>query len=272
MAFALDGTSVELAFVIGPLLLSALLLVGAPALPLLFTAGLLAVGGSFYCLTKVARSATPDRQRQASGHDPQSATAARIPLLSARVVAVLAVMVMLSVGFGQLDTSIAATADRALGGTEKVGVLFAAIAGGSAVGGLTYGSRSWPWEDSRAVPVLLGLFGLFLGLTAWLLSAGVAQLPILLPIFFLTGITIAPTLIMQQSLLDRYAPPDRLNEAQALLSASNTTGAAVGTAVAGITIDAAGLSWSFAGAAVGAALAAAIALASQSHWRASVER
>ena len=39
----------------------------------------------------------------------------------------LVVMLLLSVGFGQLDTSMTATADRALGGTEQVGILFAAI-------------------------------------------------------------------------------------------------------------------------------------------------
>ena len=59
VAFALDATSVELAFVCGPLLLSALLLPGSPLLPLLVTAGLLAGGGLAYCATGVARRATP---------------------------------------------------------------------------------------------------------------------------------------------------------------------------------------------------------------------
>ncbi len=49
VAFALDATSVELAFVCGPLLLSALLLPGIPLLPLLVTAGLLGGGGLAYC-------------------------------------------------------------------------------------------------------------------------------------------------------------------------------------------------------------------------------
>jgi predicted MFS family arabinose efflux permease len=43
-------------------------------------------------------------------------------------------------------------------------------------------------------------------------------------------------------------------------SAANTTGAAVGTAIAGVVIDGAGLSWSFGGAALGTLLAAVIAL------------
>jgi predicted MFS family arabinose efflux permease len=169
-------------------------------------------------------------------------------------------MLMVSIGFGQLDTSMAATADKALGGTTQVGILFAAIAGGSTIGGLAYGARSWPFRERVAVPVLLALFGSFLAILAWLLTGDDVSMFALLPVLFLTGLTIAPTLIMQQALLDRAAPAHRLNEAQALLSASNTTGAAIGTAIAGVVIDSAGLSWSFGGAALGVLLAAAVAL------------
>ncbi len=259
VAFALDATSVELAFVCGPLLLSVLLLPGVSVLPLFVTAGLLAVGGVGYCMTGVARSATPARQREASGHTGTT-SGTRVGLVSTGVVAVLAVMLMVSIGFGQLDTSMAATADLALGGTAQVGILFAAIAGGSTVGGLAYGARSWRFAEGNAVPILLAFFGGFLALLAWLLTSENVSLFALLPVLFLTGLTIAPTLIMQQALLDRAAPAHRLNEAQALLSAANTTGAAIGTAIAGIVIDAAGLSWSFAGAAAGTLLAAVIAL------------
>ena len=268
VAFALDATSVELAFVCGPLLLSALLLPGVPLLPLLVTAGLLGGGGLAYCATGVARRASAAVQREASGHDPTTMGAGpRTALASTGVAAVLVVMLMVSVGFGQLDTSLAATSDFALGGTEQVGILFAAIAGGSTVGGLAFGARSWPFDERRAVPVLLGLFGLFLALLAGLLGTGTVSLPILLPVLFLTGLTIAPTLIMQQSLLDHLAPANRLNEAQAFLSASNTTGAAVGTAIAGIVIDTGGLSWSFGGAALGVLIAAGVALLNQPRWR-----
>jgi predicted MFS family arabinose efflux permease len=94
---------------------------------------------------------------------------------------------------------------------------------------------------------------------AGLLATGTSNLAVLLPVLFLTGLTIAPTLIMQQALLDQLVPPARLNEAQAFLSASNTAGAALGTAIAGVVIDVAGLSWSFGGAALGIAAAALVA-------------
>ena len=73
-----------------------------------------------------------------------------------------------------------------------MGILFAAIAGGSTVGGLAFGARSWPFDERRAVPVLLCLFGVFLISMAGLLTAETVRLLILLPVLFLTGLTIAP--------------------------------------------------------------------------------
>ena len=58
----------------------------------------------------------------------------------------LLVMLALSIGFGQLDTSLAATAGIVLGDTERVGLLFCAIAGGSAVGGLVFEYHVRPSE------------------------------------------------------------------------------------------------------------------------------
>lgn len=259
VAFALDATSVELAFVCGPLLLSVFLLSGISTLPLLVTAALLLGGTLAYCATGLAQRAI------AHGEDSASVRPPRTALATAGVPAVLIVMLLLSIGFGQLDTSMAATADRALGGTEQVGILFAAIAGGSTLGGLAYGARTWSFDERRGAPVLLFAFALFLALLAVLLSVGVASLWILLPVLFLTGLTIAPTLIMQQTRVDRLTPTERLNEAQAFLSAANTTGAAIGTAIAGVVIDLAGLSWSFGGAAAGVLLAALIALGRPSY-------
>ena len=130
------------------------------ALPLLVTAGLLAVGGVGYCLTGVARRANAATQQAAAGHDAVGgADRARARALTPTgVPVVLAVMLVISIGFGQLDTSMAGTADLALGSTERVGILFAAIAGGSTLGGLAYGARTWSLSERQAVPRLLAVF------------------------------------------------------------------------------------------------------------------
>ena len=272
VAFALDATSVELVFVGGPLLLSLLLAVSPPVVPLLVTAAAMAGGSLAYCTTQAARRSRPTAgvPGEATVEAPVS-RAPRSAVTAPGVAGLLLVMLAMSIGFGQLDTSLAATAENVLGSTEQVGLLFLAIAGGSAVGGLAFGTRSWPFDERHAVPVLLGVFALMLGLMAMLLGLPQVPLWILFPALVMTGATVAPTLIMQQSLLDHLAPAHRLNEAQAFLSASNTTGAAAGTAVAGVLIDYYGLGVSFAGAAVGAALAAVVAVVSQTRWRAASE-
>jgi MFS family permease len=264
VAFALDATSIELIFVGGPLLLSVLLAFAAPVVPLLVTAGLMAFGGLAYCRTDAARRSRPPPK---GSKEAVTETGPRSAVTAHGVAALLFVMLALSVGFGQLDTSMAATAGRLIGGTQNVGVMFAAVAGGSTVGGLVFGTRTWPFDERRAVPVLLGVFASLLGVMAILMSLRHVSLWLVMPLLVVTGLTIAPTLIMQQALLDHLAPSERLNEAQAFLSASNTTGAAAGTALAGILIDFHGLDWAFAGAAVCAAGAALLAFLSQSHWR-----
>lgn len=269
VGYALDATSVELVFVGGPLLLSLLLAFTPPVVPLLVTAALMAGGGLAFSSTSAARTWTPESRTSVAGdvhHGRKSA------ITAPGVFSVLAVMTVMSIGFGQLDTSMAATAGEVLGGTQRVGILFASIAGGSAIGGLLYGTRHWGGDERRRVSRFLGVFAFFLACMSVLMLTESRPLWVMLPLLFLTGLTIAPTLIMQQNLLDTLAPPNRVNEAQSFLTASNTSGAAAGTALAGILIDYHGLSWSFAGAAIAVAMAASIAFGSQRVWRAAIER
>lgn len=269
VAFALDATSIELIFVGGPLLVSLFLALTLPVVPLLVAAGLMAVGGAAYCRTEAARLSRPWPEESAD-RDLTAPQARRGSALAAiGVGALLLVMLALSIGFGQLDTSLAATAGKLLGGTEHVGLLFAAIAGGSTIGGLVFGVRAWPFDERKAVPLLLTVFAVLLSAMAMLMTLPAARLWVVLALLVVTGATIAPTLIMQQSLLDHLTPRHRLNEAQSFLSAANTTGAAAGTALAGFLIDSHGLGWSFGGAALAAGLAALVAILSQAHWRAA---
>jgi len=273
VAFALDATAVELIFVGGPLVLSVLLAFTVPVVPLLVTAGFMVTGGLAYCHLEVRRRAITPAVADAPSIQTLAPGLRRRPVVTTTgVAALLVVMLALSVGFGQLDTSMAATAGSLLGGTSRVGLLFAATAGGSAIGGLFFGSRNWRFDERRAVPVLLSVFAVCLAAMALLLSRQHASLWVVFPLLFVTGATIAPTLIIQQSLLDHLTPASRLNEAQGFLSASNTTGAAAGTSLAGLLIDYQGLTWSFGSAAVAAGAAALIALLSQAHWRSAIQR
>lgn len=269
--FALDAVAVESLFVGGPLILSLLLLISPPVAPLLVTAALLAAGGLTYSWAPAVRTqsravagdrADPGRPADGSTVADRSGTdSAAVPLRTggrSRVMVgglplVLAISAAMAIGFGVIDTSIAATARQVLDRPESLGLLFAAIAGASVVGGLLYGTRSSADREHRRLPFALGMFAVSLAPVPFLLEAGRPPLWSLLPLLFLAGLAIAPALIMMQHLVDRSAPDGRGNEAQAWLSTSNTAGAAAGTAAAGLLIDAHGVPVSF-GAAVLAVL------------------
>lgn len=265
LGYALDASAVEMIFVLGPLLLSLLASVFPPAVPLLTSATLLIVGTLLYSSTTAARSVrgmqredehapappVPDMASVVEGEHLNRGP--RTALAVPGIALVLLVAMLTAVGFGQMDTALVATAEHVLGSTKQLGILFMFIAGGSAIGGITYGSRDWPGTDAGRLVVLLSTFALTLLPWPFLLRIDHPPLPLLFGLLFVTGLTIAPSLIIFQNLLDVLAPRERMMEAQSLLSASQTTGAALGTAIAGFTIDA----WAAPGGIVGGFLAIA---------------
>jgi MFS family permease len=265
-AYALDAVAIETIFVGGPLLLSLLLVFAEPVVPLLVTAALLACGGVGYAATGAARGWTPEPHADGAGHRGRS------PLRSPGVLLVLGVTVAMAVGFGLADVSIAATARVVLGDQSKVGLLFAAVAGGSAIGGLWYGSRAWIRPEHTRLPVTLAGFMIGLAGVGALLVTGVSTrwgpLPVLLPMLFGAGLCIAPGLIMLANLIDQHGPRDRLSEAQSWLNTSFSSGGALGTALAGLLVDAGGPGRGFAGASVAVAAATLLGLLAARLWRA----
>ncbi len=268
-AYALDAVAVETIYVGGPLLLSLLLVVAPAVAPLLVTALLLTAGSLAYVLTGAARDWRPPPREEGVARS-------RSPLRARGVAVVLVVAATVAVAFGQIDVSIAATAQETLGDPALLGLLFAAIAGGSTVGGLWYGSRAWSGPEHRRLPVVLALFTAGAGGLAWLLGGapwapgpGTADPPIvlLLALLLVTGLAIAPGLIIEANLVDRLAPADRLNEAQGWLNTSFTAGGAAGTALAGVLVDAGGPGRAFLGAATVLVLATLTAVVGQRWMR-----
>jgi MFS family permease len=225
-AYALEAVGIELIFIIGPIIVGGLLLTPAPAAPLLATAAATLVGGLAYASTAVAGRWRPDAQAAAAR--PRGGA-----LRSPGVLATLGAYTMISVAFGTLDVSLAATAERNLGNAALVGVLFTAIAGGSLLGGLWYGSRRFSRPQRHRLVVTLAVFALglaplsFVGGNLWLLLIALV----------ISGLGIAPSTIVAHQLLDDTAPPGTRTEAQAWSSTANTAGAATGTALAGVLVE-----------------------------------
>ncbi|ROP43341.1 MFS transporter [Pseudokineococcus lusitanus] len=255
--YALDASAVEFVFVGGPVVLALAETRMPLGGPLLLTAALHLTGGLAYAASGPARlrpqDAPPldgpeavladaladDDRAEAVEARPAVATAGRV--LTGPVVAVLLVGLVMALSFGFVDTSLVATARELLGDEGRLAVLFAAIAGGSVVGGLTYGALPGSPTERRRVPVLLTGFGTGLLVLALLLGRdGGVPLPLVLVVLFVTGLFIAPGLILQQGLVDGLAPEGRRGESQAWLSTATTAGGAGGTAVAGLLVDVGG--------------------------------
>jgi MFS family permease len=265
-AYALDAVAVETIFIAGPLLLSLLLVVTPPVAPLLVTAGLMVVGGLAYSTTSAARQAHAHALAQLAAEPGAAAPPPRRGrvnwdrLLPPSLVLVLVVSLGMAMAFGAIDTSLAATARDVLGDQAKLGLLFASIAGGSALGGLWFGTRDVSHSTQvRLLPLLLLAFACGFAPIAVVLGGATPTLAVLSPLLFFTGMSISPTLIILQNLVDEAAPAGRTNEGQAWLATSVTTGVGVGTAAAGILVDIAGVPWSFAGAGCAALASAATA-------------
>lgn len=268
--YALDASSVEAVFVGGPLLLSLLLPLLPPAGPLLVTAVLHAGGGLVYATSEPVRRsprAAADLDGPLgvlAGEDPLP-RAARV--LTAPLLAVLVVGLVMAVAFGFTDTSLIATARDVLQDESRLGLLFAAIAGGSVVGGLGYGLLPHSATERRFVPVLLAGFAVGLAVLAVLLGReGGAPTTLLLPVLFATGLCIAPGLILQQALVDALTPEGRRGESQAWLATAGVSGGAGGTAVAGVLVEVGGPSLTLGAGAVAVAASAALAVLAQPAW------
>lgn len=227
-AYALDAVAVEALFVIGPLLVGALYGGGA-ALPILATCLCYALGGVGYALSPAGgtrgRKSAATAERAAGG-----------VILRQGVLSVVIVAGALAIGFGQMDVALTSTAQAISSRGVVLGLLFAAVAGGSIVGGLLFGSRRWNQPPHHL------LAGSLAGFCAGLAVAGLAlwlTIPpmLLLPILALAGLFISPSLLVMQLMIDRALPADRTSEGQAWLASVLTAGGAIGMALGGVWAD-----------------------------------
>lgn len=247
--YALDSVSVEAVYVVGPLLLSALVLLDDRA-PLLATAGLLAAGSVAFGI-----AVPPDAEPAvAAGGLPRR----RLHVLRSRTGLVVALGGAVGITFGIMDTSMAGAAVLVLQDESKVGLLFAATAGGSVLGGLVYGTRPGPPQERGRLRGLLVAFAGTLAVVALLTTAQDVSALLLMAVLFGCGLTIAPLMIVLANLVDSSSPAGSLSEGQAWNATATATGMAAGTALAGQLVDSAGIAVSLG---AGAAVVALVAVA-----------
>jgi MFS family permease len=243
-AYSLESVLDEVVFVVGPVLVTVLATQAHPAAGLATTL-LLTLGGGL--LFAVQRGTEPEPQ-------PRDPAVVRRPM----PVATLGWLVLAFVGmgslFGTIDVATVAFAEE-VSTRAAAGPVLAVFAAGSLVAGVVVGAmhlRSTAWRR-----FVVGQAALMLACCSLLL---VGSVPLLAAAAFVCGLTISPTLIAGFSLVESSVPPSRLTEGLAWVSTSLGGGVALGAAVSGRVVDAAGPTAGY-GVAVAGGLLATIAAA-----------
>jgi predicted MFS family arabinose efflux permease len=220
-AYSLDSVSEEVVFTLGPPLAGLLMAVTVPQAGLLASA-VLALAG---CLAMTPRATTPPpapRPPRDAGPRPRLL---RLP----GFVPVLVLMAAIGVVIGAAEVIVPAqTAPSDL----LAGLLLGALAFGSALGGLAYGSRDW-----RATAVTR-LIALALAMATSCLLLAVAPPPALLALCLaITGLALAPAMVSGYLVADGLAEDRTRLEAHTWVNTAMNAGAAGAAAVAGLVVD-----------------------------------
>lgn len=247
-AFSLEAAFDEVAFIIGPVLATALCT--TPALPV--TSGWIAAitlqtVGSLWFLaqrsTEPAPHPRPSRRRKrlaegSPGRERDLTALAAAPLTpvlrNGAVIAVIAIFLASGAMFGANDVAVVAFATEA-GRKSASGVVLAAWGVGSLTAALVYGSRTWSWPMWKQIA--LGTIVLAVGASTFMLAPNLVVLSVLM---VLTGMSIAPTVTTGNNIVQAVVAPSQLTEGLAWLSTSMNVGVSLGSVLAGHAVDAGG--------------------------------
>ncbi|MGW4378255.1 MFS transporter [Kitasatospora sp. NPDC004531] len=221
-AYSLDTVAEELLYVTGPLLAGILASAARPAVGLLLSAAL-AFGGTLALAASVPRF--PAAADASNSPSPESGSATRELLSRARQP--LAAAAGAGAGLGAFALLAVVFAGRH-GRDADVAWVEAALAAGSAIGGLALGAVNWRTAAGNRLTVLTAVLG-----TALALAALAPSLPVLAVIAAFAGLAVAPTLTTAYLLTDEIAPPEQRTRAGAWVNTAFNAGGSASTAIVG---------------------------------------
>ncbi len=243
-AYSLESALDEVVFMVGPAAATLLATSVAPSAGLVVPVVGAMVGGYWFLAQRRTEPPASGPVRGAS-RGPSVLRAPGVPGLAV-------IFLAIGVVFGATDVSTVAFAEER-GSTALAGPILATFALGSLVAGLVYGVRHFSlplWQR-----FLLGVGALATGVSMFVLVRTVWQLAL---VMLVAGVTIAPTLISANALIQALVPAERLTEGLTWGGTALGIGVAVGASGAGNAIDAAGASGGFL-VVVGAAAVAVLA-------------
>jgi MFS family permease len=241
-AYTLDAILQEVTFIVGPPLAAVLAAAASPRVALSVVALLALVGAAAFSRL-AAREPARERRKGARALDS----------VGARLV--LSLSLLLGASFGAEEIAMPAFAEHH-GARAAAGVLLAALALGSLLGGVVFGTRTTERTAVRRLGRGLLLCGL--AVLPLLAAPSIAAMAVLM---LLAGLPIAPSFAAQYLLLDALAVPGAATETFAWNTTAIFAGAAVGNALGGALVAASSYRASLAVAMAFALLSAAIAFA-----------
>jgi MFS family permease len=241
-AYSFESVADEMTFIVGPLLVSVIVLLhpgaGVAAVAAFGTAGAL-------LLAAQRRTEPPVLPRLATGR--RAITVPGLRLMCGIYVCVAAM-------FAGHELSTISFVDEH-GQPWMVGGILGTYALGSAAGGLWYGARVWSLPLHRRF--LVTLAAMVAGVAPVWAMPNVAALWAL---SLFSGVLIAPGIIAGYSLVREGVPAETLTEGMTWVSTAVALGKALGVLAAGLVVDAAGPRWGYAFSLGCGCLALAVAL------------
>ncbi len=227
-AYALHAVLMEVFFISGPIAAALLIALVSPAAAVLAIT-LVKFGGLLAFAATPASRAWRGEPREGGRLGALASPGMRTMLLAD---------VPFGAMIGVLDLAVPAFA-KAEGSTAAAGFLIAALAVGSMIGGIAYGSRPRALSGTRYAALATGQALLVLPL------ALAGSIPALFIGMALAGLFVAPLGTVGFGLTDIIAPPGTLTEASSWVLTAYQFGIAGGTAAAGAIVEGPGTTTAF---------------------------
>jgi MFS family permease len=245
--YSVESAMTELVFIVGPLLAVAVTALLGPA-QAVAGSGLLAGVGAFGLATSAASRRTHGKRVVERAHGALRSPAVRVLVLTvfAMVIAFAAIDVATIAAARGRDTS-------GSSGNGAAGIMIAFWGIGSMVGGLAFGSRSWPGR--RSTKILVFVTGIVV-LTAVLVP--LSNLVALTVVLFLGGLFYAPSFSCINQAVQRTAMPGASTESFAWIGTGALVGASIGSTIGGFAVTHGGVAAGYAVATASLVIALAV--------------
>lgn len=225
-SLSFDAVVEELLWLGGPAASGIALAFIAPGIALLVPAGLVLLGGLLFVATRAVGDMEPHRVTTPESHH------SRPLVLDPRFIAVLLPTLVAGTISGSISVSVPVIV-AGDGGPAAAGIALGLFAGGSAVGGLLFGALRLPGSPVRQLVVLTTALVAISSIVALVTGAVAASI-----VLAAAGLFFSPVMIAAYFAAHHAGGEHRQNSATTWVNTSHNLGAAAGSGLAGVLIQA----------------------------------